>query len=477
MLAMAGVPATAAAADSETIEVTSAANAGPGSFREAIAMAEELSADARVVLPDELDVQLNSPVVYEGTGRLRIIGNGSTIRPAAGWTADATPDSGLFVSRSEANLRFKQITFKDSPNNGVAVFLPNEASGDYTLIMKEVAITGSEFHGLLVDGQHTPGYDTAGVFHRGCEDVHPVNSPATINLALRDSFFDGNGRVEGAFDSTIETGCPIDFDGIRADEGGHGSLWTYMARVSASDNGGDGVELDERGRGIVRSMSKDSTFDRNGFGNPDDPDDGYDIDEDTSGQVWARFLGGSASDNADEGVDIDESDNGHLELIVTFFDANRNNEEGIKADEASKGRLAVHITGTSVSASLSNDGMELTEEDGGHLWATLANVAASGNSNDGIKFAESEGGTVQATFTSVTASANGDDGLVISEDLDSGAATGDLLVTIEDSWLTDNGDVGFFAEQVAPGIGAAELIGGGVTGNGTDFDLSGVILF
>lgn len=471
-MAVSTLPA-AALADTGSIYVTTVADDGPGSFRAAVAAVEQLPDGARVILPDDSVIRLKSPVTYDGPGRLRIVGNGSTLRPHRSWTADDAPDSGLLVSYSAAAVRVKQLNFVDSPNNGLAVFLPSTASGDYTLILTKVAVSGSEFHGVLVDGQATGFHGAA---FPNCQDVHPVSSAATINLVVRDSAVIGNGVVAGGFDSSTATGCPLRFDGLRAEEGGTGSLWAYFSRFVAEDNGAAGIALDERGAGDIRLLAVEATLQGNGFREPAMPGSGADIDEGASGNLFVKFTEGSSTGNALDGINASEARGGTIDLTTAFFSASGNGRNGIGAHEDGGGDLYGRVRHTESAGSATGDGLRMVERGMGSVRIAVGNATFDGNALDGIRIDERDIGKFYSAIRESSASSNGADGIDLREDMRSGNPSGTMRAILDDATITGNGGHGVRAQQVEPGSGVLEIGGSAVSGNGTDLGLVGVTL-
>ena len=142
-------------------------------------------------------------------------------------------------------------------------------------------------------------------------------------LSVEDSSILGNGVVIHAgapdFDDSLATGCPVDFDGIRVDDGGNGGIRATITRTDAVGNRADGIELDERDNGGVDALVVDSHIDDNGDTGTDDTDDGFDIDEFGNGDIDAHFERVTVNGNFDEGLDVSEADTGNASLAVVGF--------------------------------------------------------------------------------------------------------------------------------------------------------------
>ena len=88
LVAVISIAAPALAASKSVVKVTSAANAGPGSFREAVETANGDDRIKRIRFDKSLFVGLTESVVYTGEQNLEIDGKGSTLSGAGG---DAGP--------------------------------------------------------------------------------------------------------------------------------------------------------------------------------------------------------------------------------------------------------------------------------------------------------------------------------------------------------------------------------------------------
>ena len=424
-----------------SVSVSSNADAGADTFRAAIDAANSDPAVDTIEFDSALTVNLLSDVIFNGAQDLTILGNGSTLSGVDGAEAN-TWDGGLFASQSAASIALHNLNFENSFNNGVGIFIPASASGEVEVILVDVSITGSRFHGLYIDGQKTNDYNTDDVPHPLCADPHPYDSKAGIVLSVSDSEIDGNGTLDtgtwGGVSGTWPlpeplaydgddllslTGCPADFDGIRVDDGAQGGIWASVENSSASYNLADGIEYDERGSGDVISWvsgldvlanGETSAYEIYDPVNDDtisDLDDGFDIDEADNGELFAWFESIDVSNNRDEGLDLDEGDNGSATVFVQDCQANGNEDQGVKVDESGNGSLSVYVDDCVVNDSLSQNGIEFTEEDMGSLYAEISNSLVTGN----------------------------DDAAVAGEQTSKGAG----LIVVSDSDLTGNGDPSF----------------------------------
>ncbi|MGB5741824.1 MAG: hypothetical protein WBM65_05310 [Sedimenticolaceae bacterium] len=433
----------------KTAIVTNGNDDGPGSFRAAVDAANDDDSIDEIRFAPGLVVDLKTEVVYTGDQHLEISGRGATVSGATGDPAvaeNSTWGGGLFVSESAGDLEITNISFVDSFNNGVAVFLP-ESDGTVKVKLTNVKISGSQFHGLLVDGQSTTGYNTDDVIHPLCEDPYPVDAGVTIEIEIKNSTVVGNGDLDPSFDTSIATGCPQDFDGVRVDQGGDGDIEADIENSHFDGNLADGMELDETEDGSVYADVKNSTFEGNGetvppSDRPDltDFDDGFDIDEAGNGDIVAKVKNTSLSANFDEGLDLDEAGEGDVEVEVKNSVADGNTDEGLKADEEDGGDLVVKINNTSSSGNKANDGVSFVETGDGDLEADIKNSHFDSNGiedeGDGLNIGSEDAGVLEVNVKNSTATENVGRGIDAEHDGDDLGSTLD----VKNSNLSGNAD-------------------------------------
>jgi hypothetical protein len=389
---IAGLALSAPATAGTTARVINGNNDGPGSFRQAIIDANNDSSINKIRFKRGLTVDITDLMdAYEGSQNLTIDGRGSTISGVGyadpieleGW-AEA-----LFVSQSGADITLRRLNFVDSYGSGVAILIPEDTGGTVRVSLDKVTIDGATFHGLLVDGQAFDGFNTDDVPHPGCLDPWFYDSRSSIALTVRASQITNNGNLPDDYDTggpfdpddppSSLTGCPADFDGIRVDQGGEGSLTGNVLRTTVDGNLADGLEYDETGPGDVIATTIKSTFSNNGATGTNDLDDGFDIDETGEGGVMASFVKVEVNGNEDEGLDIDEADAGDVDIMVTNSEANDNFDENIKVDEEDDGTLTFTMTNSDAMESIDSDGVRLTEEDAGDFEARIVNSTIVNN--------------------------------------------------------------------------------------------------
>ncbi|MEQ8839384.1 MAG: hypothetical protein RIB98_00220 [Acidimicrobiales bacterium] len=408
-----------------------AAAAGVSSQADFLAAVEAANADpsiSEIVFAPNAVIELSTEVRYSGVQDLTLVGRGATISGAMATADTDTWDSGLFVSESGGDLTVRRLTFADSFNNGLAVFLP-EGSGTVEIVLDKVNVTDAQFHGVLVDGQATTGYNTDDFIHPTCVDPHPVDSGISIDITVDRSTITGAGQLDG-YDISQDTGCPQDFDGLRVDQGGAGDLVADLDRSTFDGNLADGVELDEKGDGSVEATVDRSSFNDNGdtvaitctveelcgddFGETiEDLDDGFDIDEEDAGDLIVSVSRSEVNDNRDEGMDMDEAGEGSIVGIVAKTEAARNGDEGYKASEAGPGDNTADIS-KSVFEDAGNDQIEVESADGdgsGTVTVKLSKTTSTGAEGSGAKAVEDDGGAVVVTVDKSTLSDNGEWGV------------------------------------------------------------------
>lgn len=425
-----------------------AAAPGVSNQAEFLAAVEDANGDSsisEIVFAPNAVIELTEEVRYTGAQDLTLVGRGATVSGEKATADTSTWDSGLFVSESGGDLTVQRLTLADSFNNGLAVFLP-EGSGTVEIVLDQVTVTDAQFHGVLVDGQATTGYNTDGFIHPNCDDPHFIDSDTSIDITVDRSVITGAGQLDG-YDISQATGCPQDFDGLRVDQGGVGDLVADLDRSTFDDNLADGVELDEKGDGSV-----DATVDRSSFNDNGDTvaiectilcggevelidlDDGFDIDEEDAGDLTVAVSRSEVNDNRDEGMDMDEAGEGSIVGTVTKTEASRNGDEGYKASEADAGDNTADISKSTFEGA-GNDQIEVESEDGdgsGTVTVNVSKTMSTGADGSGVKAVEDDGGAVLVTVDKSTLADNGEWGVE--------AEGGSGSVTVSKSDLSGNVD-------------------------------------
>lgn len=448
------VPATAA----HVVTVTSPDDAGTGSFRDAVEIANGDPDVTVIEFAEGLTVELDDDLVFTGVQDITILGNGSTVSGATGDVHDDTWDGGLFVATGGGDLTVRSLMLADSFDNGLAVFLP-EGDASFTLTLDKVTVDGAQFHGVLVDGQATGSYNTADAIQPGCDDPYAIDTDTEITLDIKRTTVTDAGVLAGDFDASLATGCPQDFDGLRVDQGGEGSITGTVDRSSFDENLADGIELDEIGDGDVVTLVTRSTFVDNGLteavecsaayydvdvddrGDCDgvgtfveDLDDGFDIDEAGDGDIDLTAVRLTVDGNRDEGLDLDEAGGGDILLRVDRLEAHGNNDEAVKASEEDGGSIHASLIRAEITEG-DGDAVELEEEGSGDNNVTVDRVEIIGNGGEGLKVEEADDGVVKVNLTRAEITDNDGNGIEVEQE---GNGVEGSEVTIERAVLTGN---------------------------------------
>lgn len=365
------------------VAVSSDADGGAGSFREAV---EAANADASITsirfATGVGTVALAATVTYTGSQGLAIDGRGAVI--------DASAVSDALVATGGASLSLQDITIQDAMDDGVVVDVPPSASGTVSVELRGVTLSGHGAFGLHIDDQTN-------------------DSPASISLTVVQSRILDNG-----FSPTI-----TDKDGIRVDEGGPGDIVSLIDRSVFTGNAADGIEYDEAEAGDVRVVVRNSQFDFNGTQpqDPSDLEDGFDIDEAGDGSVYADFLNVSTSGNDDGGIDLDEEGAGDIVMWLNQVVATDNIDDNIKASEDADVEDTPDVDGS------------------GGIEFRMQNVVSTGSGDNGIQLEEFGIGDVNGEIVNTTSSDNADDGVNIDQ-ADEGSGT----VRLQASTFENNAD-------------------------------------
>ncbi len=281
---------------STPIDVISNADSGEGTLRAALDSAAAGTRGRRIRLRQGLEpIRLSTPLVFAGVGPLKIQGNGTVIDAAALSDTALSATNGALVFSGGGNLALEDLVVRGAAGSGIVVTIPLDHAGRTGVLLDRVTAEANGHHGVLVN-------DLAGYFADPFTS-DSAGSAAGVTIRATNCRFVGNGRRG------------LDYDGLRVNEGGRGSLVAVIAGTNAEANGGDGIELDERGDGDAAITIEQTRALANGFYSTDDLDDGIDVDEYGPGQLRARLVDVTASLNAQKGVDLTEDGEG--ELTVT----------------------------------------------------------------------------------------------------------------------------------------------------------------
>ena len=448
------VMARASWASPDTVFVVNSKDAGPGSFRSAILMANSDPTIRRVLFLGQVStIFLTQTVEFAGTQDLSIAGGGATLdgSKAGGGAA--------FVASGGGNLSVSSLKVRNAPSEGIAVLVPAWATGTIRVSLVNLDIVNNLGHGVLVNDQEDSS-TTDGV------QPDPDGSAASVDVSVLNSRFIHNGYSVS------------DRDGLRVNEGGAGDLILTVKHTLAQENGADGIEIDERGAGDVRLDMFATRLVGNGPFDPLDLDDGFDIDEYNDGSILGTVVLSQASHNFEEGFDFNENNAGDLRVHMQLVEATGNGEEGIDLEEDDDfgedgdpnggGGDLVAVMSNIVTIGNGNgaDGaLKIREKETGSLDVTLTNILSVNNFGSGIFARESQTGSSVVKITRALVSSNrisdlGDDGFAGGhgiELLESGG--GDLTATVSSTNSAGNEGFGVFGDETGAGAGTVTLSG------------------
>jgi hypothetical protein len=434
------------AAPPATVFVSNANDDGPGSFRRAIATANADSRIARVhVVGHVTTIHLRQKIEFSGTQDLAIIGNGATL------DGSSAPGDPAFLASGGGDLSVSGLNVRNAQAEGISVQVPPTATGTIRVSLFNVAIVNNLGHGVLVNDQEDD-------FTPEDEQPNANGSAASVDVSVFNCRFVHNGYSVS------------DRDGLRVNEGGEGDLSITVKLSQAEDNGADGIEVDERGAGDIRVDMFGSRLTGNGPFDPNDLDDGFDIDEWDGGSIIGTIVLSLANRNREEGFDFNENNDGDLRVDMQFVEANGNGEEGIDLEEDDDfGNSGDLVTVMSHVATIGNGngadgGLKIREKQTGNLDVTLTSVLSADNFGSGIFVRESAAGNsvvrIEKALTIGNKMSLIDDVLAGGhgiELLESGA--GDLMAGVSKSNSSGNEGFGVFGDETGAGTGTVSLIG------------------
>lgn len=355
-------------------------------------------------------IALTTTLTHTGSAPLLIDGRGATL---------VGPDAGsAMASTGGADLTITNLTVQGAAEHGIYVEVPGDRTGTISVVVRNVVVRDNGFAGLGVDDQ-----------------VH--DSPASVSVRILRSTFRGNNTAGVGEDLTYDEILALaDKDGVRVNEGGDGDLRLFILSSNFLENQADGVELDETGNGDVISLVLHSHFDDNGDqlqfpdevppGFPDDPadyekdlEDGFDIDENDEGSIWAQFVNVTANGNEDEGIDLDETYNGSIRISGNNIVANDNFGAGIQLTESeeqpgTEGDVVLNLANVTANDSRDSRGIRIEEFQAGDVLGHIVRAEFDHNDSDGVRVEEYDDGDIdlrilKASFT------NNDRGLRVGE--------------------------------------------------------------
>ena len=352
--------------------VTSSNDAGAGSFRAAIALANANPSIQTIAFdPSVNTVDLQSTVLYTGSQNLTIHGNKATINGAgAGGTA-------FLMNTLGADLTLQELTVRDAAGHGVHVEVDPNATGTVAVSLYDVNLIGNKSHGVLVNDQLDPSTQ---------EGVQPDDRGSSASVAVVvDDGFDIDEYNDGDITGTIvNSSANRNYEeGFDINENNNGDLRVDFAKVTANENGEEGIDLEEdddfgNSGNLVTVMTDIKTF-----GN---------------------------GDGADGALKVREKETGNLDVTLTNVISSHNIGSGIFVRESSGGNAVIHIENALSMANTAGaldpfslgHGIELLESGGGDMTASVVGATVSANAGFGVTASAS--GT--ATAANVQGNAN-----------------------------------------------------------------------
>ena len=443
-------PNTALSQLSGRTRVTTRADDGPGSFRQAVTDANSDPSIGTIRFDEGLGpIRLLQPITFSGAQALVIRGSGTRLDGSA-----LAPGGSALVADGGGDLTIEALTVTGAPGNGITIKVPELATGVFKVRLREIVVRESGLHGVLINDQAEYFIDPPSTSEAG--------SAASLLVDVSDSRFERNGF--GLIDS----------DGLRVNEGGEGNLEANVRGTRFVDNGADGLELDERAAGNAEFALRHTALVGNGSFTSEDFDDGIDVDEAGDGDLIGRFNHVAVNRNFEQGVDLNENGLGNLRVVMADLSAAENAEEGVEFEEdndvAGGGDIEaelVRVTTRRNGGAGGDAGLKLREKGDGNLVARLVQVVSEGNrllSGDdpiaGILLREDKGGDLTADLVQATARRNSGAGIELEENED-----GNLTGRVRRAIASQNGGAGASLVQEPEGTGEATFAAFTASGN------------
>ncbi len=412
-----------APASAAELLVTTGADSGEVSLRAALEQAAKGEGDAQIFVTTGEDIQIETPLTYEGTAPLGLYGSGQVIKTDKNITlltiakgADPTVSELSFQGPGGFSIKERD---KDAAGKGIFVDVTEDATGVVHLSLDKVAVSGVAYHGVHISDCDLA--DDCG-FGMGGEGG---GSAASIDVRLTDVEISDVGH--GKFDA----------DGIRVDERGEGDIRFSARHAKFTNVGADGVELDEGQAGNVVSRVTDADFSGNGtYCDPEllksflpKEDEGkFDDGEKAEADIPAKITG--SPDDACFERDVKLYDSGSVKKYEISIDL----DDGFDIDEAGEGSLIAVLSDTEVKDN-KDEGIDFDEADAGAISFAFRDGEVEGQKDDGVKISEEGADGVTALLHDVTSKENGGKGIVVEQ-----ADEGDIDVVAVKVETEDNDD-------------------------------------
>lgn len=456
-VALLSLTATAQAAG--TFPVTNGNDAGDGSLRAALAAAAS-AGGGTVVIGTGNAITIASPLDYDGTGPVTIMGAGNTVATDGNFTvlaasqgADLTVLNLILQGPGGFDIENRGDTGGDA-GKGIFVDIRDDQTGIARLVLQDVTVRDVAGHGVHVSDCNLA--DDCGGGGGGAGE----GSDASILVALDDVTIAnaGNGR--------------FDADGLRVDERGPGHITVNATGSTFIGVGADGVELDEGQDGhVTATFASVSFIDNGGYCDPDlleaflpVPDEAEFAEGEMAEDAIPGPVTGSPDDRCIE-REVDTYDDGSVEAYEFGIDV----DDGFDIDEAGDGTVFVSVTNGTVLGNL-DEGLDFDEEDAGGISFGFYGSTAQGNADDGVKLTEEGDGGITGQVSGGVSVGNGGKGFVFEAEDD-----GDLDVTVVATVTAgndDSDDTGIEAVREGDGEGTLTVIGSdiadGIDAEGAD---------
>ena len=289
------LPGSAAAA---TFVVTTNADSGPGSLRDAL---EDTTPGSRkIVIQDGVGtITALSTLTYDLPDPLTIIGRGERKAIEADFgSAD------LFLVNGGADLELVNLTFRGSLDDNIRVVAPDTRTGTIEVKLTDVMVEAARAGGLVISDSFGPASIEVDLIRSQFRD-NEVNINVSESGA-GDVFF---GAVE-VLSEAAEGGNAIVL------ERSEGSVFVEVIRSAFNDSETDfGFQALEQDSGDLIAVIVDSEFNRNDVISGTS-DAGLRLVERAGGSLEADLTQVTANGNAGEGIRTTESDAGDIQLSL-----------------------------------------------------------------------------------------------------------------------------------------------------------------
>ncbi|MBX7112271.1 MAG: hypothetical protein K1X87_10565 [Dehalococcoidia bacterium] len=364
-----------------TLYVTSSADSGPGSLRDAIGTANGNSSVNLILLKNTTPITLSSYVEYTGSQALTVRGdNLLTNRVIQGASACS-----LFVSSGGADLTFQRVTFQDSDCSAIDVDV-SDGDGEVAVTLERVLIQRVVSYGLIMseggprDASMRVKLSTTTMQDIGHEAVYLYeDGPGSLTMDVsRSSILRAGG--EGVFAVSYT----------------EGDLSFTASNSSFNNNGANGLTLWTKDGASAHATLQNVHADGNEGG-------GVFVEDFDGGSVAVRAGGSTMSDNGASGLAVLEHDGGGVQLTLLLSWLERNGGVGMGVVEDGAGDVGFLISGSTARGNgwccaPATDGYQLDEAGEGDLRGIFSSSIASGNGGNGYVLVEQDDGEFDVTY-------------------------------------------------------------------------------